>query len=65
MKRKVVADGATEKLAHHTLIFQAFVFLQIFNQINARKLESHEMNVFKNFCNNPLFFIITVLTLVV
>jgi len=65
MNRKVVVDGPTEKLSHHTLIFQAFVFLQIFNQINARKLESNELNVFKNFCNNPLFFIITVLTLVV
>lgn len=46
---------------HYTLIFHAFVFLQIFNLINARKLIVKEINVFVNFCNNPIFFIIFLL----
>jgi hypothetical protein len=39
--------------------------MQVFNQINARKLEKEEYNVFENFCNNYFFFIVLVLTLVV
>ena len=39
--------------------------MQLFNQINARKLEANEFNVFKNFFNNPLFFIIFIITLIV
>ena len=58
-------DGETQKLLHYTLIFQVFVFMQIFNQLNARKLEHHELNVFKNFFNNYLFIFIFVLTFVI
>ena len=50
---------------HYTIIFNAFVFLNIFNLINARKLEPNELNVFENFCNNQLFFVILVISLVV
>lgn len=39
--------------------------MQIFNEINARKLKETEINVFKNFFNNPLFLIILVLTLII
>ena len=35
--------------------------MQVFNLINARKLDVNEMNVFKNFCNNPVFFVILLL----
>lgn len=52
----------TQKLIHFTLIFQTFVFMQIFNQLNARKLEPHEVNIFKNFFNNYLFIFIFLLT---
>lgn len=58
-------DQPTQKLLHYTIIFNAFVFLNIFNLINARKLEPDEWNVFENFCNNQLFFIILVTSLVV
>ena len=33
------------KLAHYTIIFQAFVCMQIFNEINARKLGLRKFNV--------------------
>lgn len=41
------------------------MLLQIFNEINARKLKHSEVNVFENFLNNPLFLIILVSTIVI
>jgi magnesium-transporting ATPase (P-type) len=52
-------------LAHYTIIFQAFVCMQIFNEINARKLGLREFNVFSGFFNNPLFLLILLSTMVV
>ncbi len=57
-------DDETQKLLHHTLIFQTFVFMQLFNWINARKI-GPELNVFKHICNNCIFFIVLILTLIV
>jgi magnesium-transporting ATPase (P-type) len=39
---------------HYSIIFNAFVFMQLFNWLNARKLH-HELNVFKGVLSNPLF----------
>jgi hypothetical protein len=50
---------------HYSIFFNTFVLLQIFNEVNARKLKSNELNVFKNFFNNPLFLVILVLTLAI
>eukprot|EP00741_Cyanophora_paradoxa_P022040 tig00021433_g21276.t1 len=47
----------TEELLN-TLIFNSFVFQQIFNEINCRKLAPSEWNVFKGIHTNPLFPII-------
>jgi hypothetical protein len=44
------------------MLFQAFVFMQIFNQINSRKLGDHQFNIFAGFFNNSLFLFITALT---
>ena len=41
------------------------MFLQLFNQINARKLERNEINVFKNFFNNPMFILILIATFLI
>ena len=38
---------------NRTVIFNAFVFCQIFNEVNARKLE--DKNVFRGITNNRLF----------
>lgn len=38
--------------------------MQLFNWINARKLVG-ELNVFRNICNNSLFFVILITTLVI
>ena len=43
---------------HFTIFFHIFVFLQLFNEINARKLKKSEINVFEGFFNNPLFLFV-------
>ena len=55
----------SQKLLHYTMVFQMFVFMQLFNQINARKIEYGEYNVFEGFFNNFLFIFVTILTFVV
>ena len=54
----------TQKLRHFTFTFNIFVFLQIFNIINSRKIEG-ELNVFSSFFNNCLFIFIIFLTIAV
>lgn len=68
--KKLTPDRAdeyehTQKMLHYTIIFQVFVFMQIFNLINSRKIEEGEINVFKNFFNNKWFIIIFLLTIVI
>ena len=45
---------------HLALFFNVFVFLQIFNFFNARKLKKTELNVFSNFFLNYLFVFIVI-----
>jgi len=47
------------------MIFQSFVFMQLFNQIAARKLGERELNVFKGFFENPIFLFIAGITFVI
>ncbi len=54
----------TNKTKVYTIIFQTFVFMQIFNQINSRKL-TNQINVFEGFFNNSLFIGIMVFTFVI
>lgn len=58
-------DWNDETGKHYSIFFNVFVLLQIFNEINARKLKHEEINVFKNFFNNPLFVAILILTFIV
>lgn len=46
------------------MFFNIFVFLQVFNIINSRKIEG-ELNVFSDFFNNFLFVFIVLLTFAV
>lgn len=43
-----------ENSEHYTFIFNAFVWMQLFNEINSRSLEG-EVNVFRGIHRNPLF----------
>lgn len=54
-----------ENYIHFTIFFQTFVMMQVFNAINCRKLKKYEANVFANFCNNPFFFIIEIIIVIV
>lgn len=58
-------DWNDETGKHYSIFFNVFVLLQIFNEINARKLKHEEVNVFHNFFNNPMFLIIIVSTIVI
>lgn len=55
----------TQKMLHYTIIFQVFVFMQIFNLINSRKIGDNEINVFKDFFNNKWFIIIFFVTILI
>jgi len=46
---------------HYTLIFNTFVWMQLFNEVNCRNLKG-EVNVFKGILNNPLFCSILLIT---
>lgn len=43
---------------HFTIFFNTFVFLQVFNSINARKLQKSELNMFENIFNNAYYLIV-------
>lgn len=45
-----------------TMAFQCFVFMQMFNQINARKLGEKDYNICDGIFSNRLFLVITVAT---
>lgn len=54
--------GAEDKSRQHfVVIFNAFVFCQVFNEINARSIDDN-MNVFKGLFRNPMFVCILVFT---
>lgn len=55
-------NGVTQKVIHLTYVFQIFVFMQVFNQINARKLKEAEYNVFAGIFANWLFLAVTFVT---
>jgi Ca2+ transporting ATPase len=54
-----------EKTTHYTIVFHTFVFMQVFNEINSRKLAPYEYNVFHGFFNNFLFLGIIIGTVIV
>jgi magnesium-transporting ATPase (P-type) len=58
-------NAATNKTYLYTMVFQTFVFMQLFNQINARKLGANDFNVFAGFFNNGMFLFICAITFVV
>lgn len=55
-------NDSQEKLRHLTWIFNTFVFLQIFNYINCRKVGERDFNVIEQFFHNKFFLGILVIT---
>ena len=60
-----MSDWNDETGKHYSIFFNVFVLLQVFNEINARKLKAHEYNVFEDFFNNKLFLVIIVGTIII
>ena len=58
-----VEKNLGENSTHYTFIFNAFVWMQLFNEINSRSLQG-EHNVFQGIEKNPLFCGILVTTAV-
>ena len=50
---------------HYAFLFNTYVLLQIFNEINARKLLPEEVNPFADFFNNKFFLIVLIISVVV
>ena len=51
--------GGINKAKHMTLIFNSFVFLQIFNQYNCRRHRLNEFNVLEGIVNNWAFIVVS------
>lgn len=62
---KAESMAPTQKMLHYTIIFQVFVFMQIFNLINSRKIGKGELNVFAGFFDNKWFIMIFIATIVI
>lgn len=58
-------EWSYEGFIHFTLFFNTFVFLQLFNEINCRKLRAIEVNVFVGIFNNTMFLVVLAVTVVV
>jgi P-type Ca2+ transporter type 2B len=56
------SDWSEDNGKHFTIFFHAFVMLQLFNEINCRKIALSEINVFKGFFINWIFIGILIIT---
>jgi Ca2+ transporting ATPase len=55
-------DEAFKPTQHFTMIFNSFVLMTLFNEINSRKIHG-ERNVFSGLFSNPIFYTIWIVTL--
>ncbi|CAH0394305.1 unnamed protein product [Bemisia tabaci] len=57
------AEFGSEPTQHFTVIFNTFVMMTLFNEINARKIHG-QRNVFEGFFTNPIFYSIWISTVI-
>ncbi|CAD8177614.1 unnamed protein product [Paramecium octaurelia] len=62
---ELVGQKYPSNVVQMSIFFQAFVLMQVFNSISCRQLDYHTKNPFSNFCNNPLFWIVQTITVIV
>ena len=55
------SENSEAKKQHYTLVFTAFIFMQIFNSFNCRKISIHEINIFSQVFNNLYFYVVLIL----
>lgn len=63
--RNMEEKWTQENGVHFTIIFNTFVMMQVFNEINSRKIGANEYNVFDGFFNNSLFIFIEIFTIAI
>lgn len=56
--------GQEGSISHYTLVFNVFVFMQVFNEFNSRKV-NEEFNVFHNIHTNFIFLGVMIVTVIV
>jgi len=68
-KWKITSDNDPEKnpgmSRHYAFLFNTYVFLQIFNEINAKKLLPTENNIFAGLFNNGFFLSVLIISMFV
>ncbi|RIA95340.1 PMCA-type calcium-translocating P-type ATPase [Glomus cerebriforme] len=57
-----LSDSKDDVVVLRTLVFNTFVFLQVFNEINCRRIDD-DLNVFKNIFHNPIFIIVQIVVI--
>jgi len=57
------ADLRAPPSVHFTMIFNAFVMMTLFNEINARKIHG-QRNVFTGIFTNPIYYVIWIVTFI-
>ncbi|KAG9302148.1 hypothetical protein G9A89_020582 [Geosiphon pyriformis] len=55
-------DSKHDKIVLRTLVFNTFVFLQVFNELNCRRIDDH-LNIFHNILHNHVFIIIQIVVI--
>ena len=66
-KWRITGDNDVEKnpgmSRHYAFLFNTYVYLQIFNEINAKKLLPSENNIFAGFFNNTFFMTVLLISM--
>lgn len=60
-----VGKGHHGPSVHYTMVFNTFVFLQIFNEINSRRVTDDDINVFRGIFKNFIFAAVILGTILV
>lgn len=63
--RDPVSREATDRLKLNTILFYSFILMNLFNQINCRNLDQHNINAFDKIWTNLVFIIVLILEFVV
>lgn len=59
----LMADPNAKPSQHFTIIFNTFVVMTLFNEINARKIHG-QRNIFEGLFSNPIFYSIWIGTMI-
>ena len=59
--RDPVSAEATDRLKLNTILFYTFILMNLFNQINCRNLDQHNINAFDKIWTNFVFIIVLIL----